>query len=217
MTIATPLATRVAIYHRVSTLDQNPGLAREELRAAAAARGLTIAMEVEETGSGARNSRPGWQAVLHAARRGQLGCVLVWKLDRAGRSALDLLSNVEELGRCGVRFVCSSQAIDIAPHGDPMSRLLLTMLSAVSEFERSLVRERTRLGLATARKRGRRLGRRPVHVMPSHEEVAALRDSGRSWREVSKAIGCAVTTARRVYQDGPKNSIVEVPKNKGAG
>jgi DNA invertase Pin-like site-specific DNA recombinase len=134
-----PPGARVAIYHRVSTVDQDQGLARDELRSAAAARGLRVVLEVEETGSGARNSRPGWQRVLDAARRGRVGCVVVWKLDRAGRSALDLLANIEELGRCGCRFICSSQGIDISPNGDPMSKLMLTMLSAVSEFERSLI------------------------------------------------------------------------------
>lgn len=207
---------KTAIYHRVSTLDQDPTLAREELRAAAAARGLEVVMQIEETGSGARNSRPGWQKVLDAARKNRISCVVVWKLDRAGRSALDLLSNVEELGRCGVRFVCSSQGIDIRPDGDAMSRLLLTMLSAVSEFERSLVKERTRLAVQQARKRGKRLGRPPTKIIPGYQDVAVLRHAGKSWSQIAKLLGCSITTAGRVFQKGAGIQAAEVPENRVA-
>ena len=77
---------RVALYHRVSTADQDPAAARHELRAAASAQGYEIVLEVEETGSGARNNRPGLQQVMAAARRRQIDAVMVWKLDRFGRS-----------------------------------------------------------------------------------------------------------------------------------
>jgi DNA invertase Pin-like site-specific DNA recombinase len=150
---------RVLTYHRVSTVDQDPTLARAELRAHAARLG-ELAFEIEETGSGARNDRPGLRRVLEAARRGQIDIVLTWKLDRFGRSALDVLGNIRELVEVsGVRFVCSTQAIDIRPGGDPLSRLLLTMLAAVAEFERDLIRERTALGMARARAAGKHVGR----------------------------------------------------------
>lgn len=116
---------RVATYHRVSTLDQNPALARRELRAAAGRLGK-LDLEVEEVGSGACNDRPGWQKVLSAARHGQVDQVVVWKLDRAGRSTLDLLANIEALQAAGVRFTAVTQGLDIRPAGDSMSRLLLT-------------------------------------------------------------------------------------------
>ena len=77
---------RTAIYHRVSTLDQDPTLARGELRAAAARLGLEVALEVEETGSGANNDRPGLQRVMQAARRGKVDAVLTWKLNDRSRS-----------------------------------------------------------------------------------------------------------------------------------
>jgi DNA invertase Pin-like site-specific DNA recombinase len=79
-------ARRAAVYHRVSTLDQNPTLLRSELRAAVKRLGYRIVLDVEETGSGAQNDRPGFQRILRAARRGQLDALLVFKLDRAGRS-----------------------------------------------------------------------------------------------------------------------------------
>lgn len=200
----------------MSTLDQDPTLARDELRAAARARGLEVVMEFEETGSGARNSRPGWQSVLAAARRNRIRLCCAGSLDRAGRSALDLLTNVEELGRCGVRFICASQGIDIQPSGDPMSRLLLTMLSAVSEFERALVMERTRLAINQALKRGRRLGRPPTKAIRRYEDVAALRRAGKSWSQVASTLGCSATTAARVHQKGPKIQVPEVTDNRQA-
>jgi DNA invertase Pin-like site-specific DNA recombinase len=189
--------TLAALYHRVSTTDQDPTLARAELRGAAEARGYAIALDVEETGSGARNDRPGLQRVLDAARRGHVGAVIVWKLDRFGRSALDLLANVRALEDAGCAFHVVTQGIDIRPDGDPMSRLLLTMLAAVAEFERDLIRERTRLGLAHARRQGKRLGRPRAANAPDPTVVAALRAEGKSWGQVARKLGCTPSAAQR--------------------
>ena len=82
--------------------------------------------------------------------RGDVDAVVVWKLDRWGRSALDVLANIQALADAGVRFVAVTQGLDVKPSGDAMSRLLLTVLAAVAEFERDLIRERTLLGLARA-------------------------------------------------------------------
>ncbi len=188
---------RVAIYHRASTLDQDASLAREELRSAAKARGLEVVLEVEETGSGARNDRPGLQQVMDAARRHKIDAVLVWKLDRFARSALDLLSNIRELEACGVRFIATTQGIDIKPDGDPMSRLMLTVMAGVAEFERSLIIERTRLGLEKARKRGKRLGRPVSRKAPRPATVTRLRSEGLSWSKVAVELGCTASAARR--------------------
>src|SRR5688572_15959702 len=86
-----------ALYHRVSTRDQDKTLARRELRQAAAVRGLRVALEVEESGSGALNNRPGLRRVMDAANKGEVSAVLVWKLDRFGRSSLDVLGNIRRL------------------------------------------------------------------------------------------------------------------------
>lgn len=208
-----------ALYHRVSTVDQNPQLARDELRAAARTRGLDVVLDIEETGSGARNDRPGLQRVLDAARRGQVTTVLVWKLDRFGRSALDLLHNIRQLEDANVRFICTSQGIDIRPGGDPMSRLLLTMLAGVAEFERSLIVERTNLGLARARAEGKVLGRQVGkrkggatappgergHA-PDGARVLELRAAGVPFRTIAQQLGCslgAVQRAVRRIESGP--------------
>jgi putative DNA-invertase from lambdoid prophage Rac len=186
---------RTALYHRVSTLDQNPALVRDELRAAATRLRAEVVMDIEETGSGARNDRPGLQRLMEAGRRGKLDAVLVWKLDRFGRSALDVLANIRELDAAGVRFITTTQGIDIRPGGDAMSRLILGVLASVSEFERDLIRERTRLGMAKARQAGTRIGR-PKAPRPQRDDVQRLREQGRSWREVACELGCSTWAAR---------------------
>jgi DNA invertase Pin-like site-specific DNA recombinase len=198
MTNARPL--RAAVYHRVSTLDQNPALARDELRAAAGRLGAELVLDFEETGSGARNDRPGLQRLMDAARRGKLDAVLVWKLDRFGRSALDVLANIRDLDAAGVRFIATTQGIDIRPGGDAMSRLILGVLASVAEFERDLIRERTRLGMEKAKESGKRIGR-PKVARPQRDEVARLRAEGKSWRDVSDALGCSTWAARVAAAD----------------
>lgn len=187
---------KIALYHRVSTLDQDQRLAENELREHAARLGGDVTLEVTEQASGAWNGRPGLLRIMDAAKRGQVDIVIVWKLDRFGRSALDLLGNIRELEDAGVRFVALTQGIDIKPGGDAMGRLMLTMLAAVAEFERDLIRERTMLGLAKARASGKRLGR-PTADGPSSAKVAQLRRRGLSWSDVAAKLGCTVAMARR--------------------
>jgi putative DNA-invertase from lambdoid prophage Rac len=190
------LIGKAALYHRVSTVDQNKALARRELRQAAAARGLAVVLDVEETGSGARNNRPGLRRVMDAARKGQIDTVVCWKLDRFGRSSLDLLSNIRALTDSGVRFIAVTQGLDVKPQGDAMSQLILTVLSGVAEFERSLIVERTTLAVRAAIATGRQWGRRPSPG-PEPTTVKALRLAGKSWREVAAQCGCTVAMARR--------------------
>jgi len=159
------VAPRTAVtYHRVSTTEQDPELAREELRRAAAARNLDLVEQVEETGSGARNDRPGLQRVLELAARHQVTHVLVWKVDRFGRSVVDLLTNIETLTRAGVTFVATTQGIEMGRSSGATGKMLLTLLAGVAEFERDMIRERTVLGLQAARARGKILGRPAVEV-----------------------------------------------------
>lgn len=134
---------------------------------------------------------------MEAARRGKLDAVMVWKLDRFGRSALDVLANIRDLDVAGTRFIATTQGVDIRPGGDAMSRLILGVLASVAEFERDLIRERTRLGMAKARAAGKRIGR-PHADRPDRAEVVRLRHEGKSWREVSKALGCSTWAARQV-------------------
>lgn len=186
---------RAAVYHRVSTLDQDPELARGELRGLCARIGADVVLDVEETASGALNNRPGLQRVLKAARQGKVDVVVVWKLDRFGRSALDVLANIQSLTDAGVRFIASSQGLDVKPEGDAMSKLMLTVLAAVAEFERDLIRDRTRLGLQRAKARGKTLGR-PRRALDL-DRVRALRAEGLSFKRVGAELGVPESTIRK--------------------
>ena len=189
--------TSAVTYHRVSTADQDPELAREDLRRGAQARGLDVVEEIEETGSGARGDRPGLARVLDLARRSRISTVLVWKLDRFGRSSLDLLSNIKALTDAGVRFVAVTQGLDVQPRGDAMSQLILTVLAGVAEFERELIKERTAQGVAKARRKGVRLGRPRALTRDQVDRVRQLRFENVPWPGVAKIVGCSVSSARR--------------------
>jgi DNA invertase Pin-like site-specific DNA recombinase len=199
-----PARARAALYHRVSTVDQNPNAVRHELRTAAKRLGVRVVLDQRETGKGTNNDRPGLVRVMQAAQRGAVDVVVVWKLDRFGRSAFDLLANIQRLEAVGVRFVAVTQGIDIRPGGDAMSRLLLTMLAAVAEFERSLLVERTRLGVANARRAGKRLGR-PPNPKPPAARVRGLRARGVTWAAIATRLRCSVWDARTAAEiGGPK-------------
>jgi len=186
---------QAALCHRVSTVDQHPDLARRELRSAARRYEMRVVLEVEETGSGANNDRPGFARVMDAARHGSIDALLVWKLDRFGRSALDLLTHLRELESLGIWFVAVTQGIDIRPGGDATSRLLLSMLTAVSEFERDLIVERTKLGVEKARRAGKQIGR-PRVPRPPARQVNKLRRAGYTWVAVAEELKCTEWAAR---------------------
>lgn len=168
---------------------------------------MEVVLEIEETGSGARNDRPGLQQVMEAARTNEIDAVIVWKLDRYGRSALDLLQNIRTLTDEGVRFVAVSQSLDIKTRGDAISKLILAVLSGVSEFERSLAIERTRLGLDKARRAGKLLGRRVSRDAPDPRKVRVLRASGGSWRTIADS-------PARLHQLGGKTRLREACRKR---
>lgn len=188
-----------AIYNRVSTAGQDADGAMADLLRAARNRGYSVprSLQVAETGSGARNDRPGLQRVLEAARKGLVSVVLVTRLDRFGRSSLDLLANIRSLTDAGVRFLCTEQAIDIKPQGDPMGQLVLTVLAGVAEFERAIIRDRVVEGQRRARARGKHIGRPFADSAPEPAAVAALRKVGKSWAQVAAALECSPGQARR--------------------
>jgi len=201
-----PSKQRAALYHRVSTVDQDPAAARKELRAAAKRHGFRLALDIEETGSGASNSRPGLTKLMQAAGRGRIDVVLVWKLDRFGRSALDLLANLRALEDAGVRFISITQGIDLRPNGDAMSRLMLTMLGAVAEFERALISERTRLGMAKARADGKPIGR-PRSPRPSAAQVRRFRKRGVWGSKHIRTECCAKELYAKCSSSAPANPL----------
>ena len=139
---------RAGLYARVSTIDQQTlPMQNRAMREYAVRRGWTIAMQVREVGSGAAK-REAREKLLEAARRREIDLVLVWRLDRWGRSVTDLLATLQELDPLGVAFVSLTEALDLTT---PAGRAMAGLLAIFAEFEREILRERTRAGLAHAR------------------------------------------------------------------
>lgn len=158
-----PKMFRAGLYARVSTNDQHTlSMQNRAMREYAARRGWTIALQVREVNSGAAK-REAREKLLEAARRREIDVVLVWRLDRWGRSVTDLLATLQELEHLGVGFVSLTEALDLTT---PAGRAMAGLLAIFAEFEREILRERTRAGLAHARKNGKRLGRPPRPLMP---------------------------------------------------
>jgi len=183
---------RVALYARVSTSDQNCEMQLRELRDYCQRRSWAIADEYVDTGwSGAKASRPQLDRLMADARQGRFDAVLVWKLDRWGRSLINSLQSVQQLASMGVRFIAVTQNID-TDESNPMSRFMLHIFGAFAEFEREMIRERTVSGVRAAKAKGKKLGR-PKRVF-RRDEVARLRESGQSWRAIAKQLGVPVST-----------------------
>jgi putative DNA-invertase from lambdoid prophage Rac len=184
---------RTAIYARVSTSDQNCELQLAELRQFVARHGWEVAAEYIDTLSGSKASRPALDRLMTAAQRREFDAVLVWKLDRFGRSVLHLSQQLASLASYGVRFISTTQGLD-TDASNPCAKLMLTLLAGVAEFERELIVERTVAGIEAARKRGVQLGRRPRVFR--RDEVIRLRAEGWSWKAISTALGVPVGTCR---------------------
>ena len=183
---------RVGIYARVSTNDQKCDLQLRELREYTTARKWEVTGEYVDTGwSGAKVNRPELTRLMEDARIRRFDAVLVWKLDRWGRSVADSIKGIQELVSLGVRFIAVTQNID-TDQSNPMARFLLHIMAAFAELERELIRERTVAGVRTARIKGKTLGR-PKRVF-RRDEVTRLRDEGLSWRAISRRLGIPVST-----------------------
>src|SRR6478672_4492009 len=147
---------RAGLYARVSTNDQQTlAMQNRAMREYAVRRGWTIALQVREVNSGAAK-REAREKLLEAARRREIDLVLVWRLDRWGRSVTDLLATFQELEHLGVGFVSLTEALDLTT---PAGRAMAALLAVFAEFEREILRERVRAGLAHARQNGQTLGR----------------------------------------------------------
>jgi putative DNA-invertase from lambdoid prophage Rac len=185
---------RAVLYARVSTNDQQTlPMQNRDLREYAARRGWAIALQVREVGSGAVQ-RKARKQVMEAARRRQIDVVLVWRLDRWGRSVTDLLATLQELEHLGVGFVSLTEALDLTT---PAGRAMAGLFAIFAEFEREILRERTRAGLAHARQNGKRLGR-PVTAGLHAAEVRKLHRAGISKSEIARRLQIGRTSVRRI-------------------
>jgi DNA invertase Pin-like site-specific DNA recombinase len=193
--------TRVALYARVSTLNnQDPEMQLSELREYAAHRGWQIVEEFTDQGvSGCKESRPALNRLMADACRRRFDAILVWKIDRFGRSLKHLVNALAELAALGVAFISLRDNLDLST---PSGRLMFQIIGAMAEFERALIQERVRAGLRNARSKGKKLGRPRVTVDAS--KIASLRAQGRSWGEIVEEMGIGNGTAQRALAGLPK-------------
>ncbi len=162
------------------------------MREYAARRGWTIALQLREINSGAAR-REMREKLLEAARRREIDVVLVWRLDRWGRSVTDLLASLQELEHLGVGFVSLTEALDLTT---PTDRAMAGMLAVFAAFEREILQERTRAGLAHARENGQRLGR-PATAAIHAVEIRKLYRAGISKSEIGRRLNIGRTSVRR--------------------
>jgi DNA invertase Pin-like site-specific DNA recombinase len=193
--------TQVALYARVSTLNnQDPEMQLAELREYAARRGWQIVEEFTDQGvSGCKESRPALNRLMAGACRRRFDAIVVWKIDRFGRSLKHLVNALAELAALGVAFVSLRDNLDLST---PSGRLMFQIIGAMAEFERALIQERVRAGLRNARAKGRKLGRPRVVVDAS--KIAFLRAQGSSWSQI--------TTEMRIGKGTAQRAIVGLPK-----
>jgi DNA invertase Pin-like site-specific DNA recombinase len=188
---------RAGLYARVSTHDQQTlGLQVEAMAAYIEHRGWEPVRQVRDVGSGAKE-RPGREGLLKAARRREVDVVVVWRLDRWGRSLPDLVVTLRELIEPGVGFVSLTEALDLTT---PTGRAMAGMLAVFAEFEREILRERFRAGIAQARKEGRPHGRPPTASLKA-EEVRRLKAEQVSHAEIARRLGIGRTSVRRILRD----------------
>src|ERR1017187_1399225 len=210
---------RAAVYTRVSTAEQNPDLQLREVNDYASRQGWEIVETHQDTISGAKASRPGLNALMADARARKFTCLLVWKLDRFGRSLVDCLNNIKFLKEHGIRFIAVTQGLDTDIQ-NPASRFMLHVLGAAAEFERSLIRERTQAGRLryqqdyNAGKVGKTVNSKSRKNLPigrpkrifNRERVIEMRQEGASIRAIAKQLGVGVGTITRTLRERSKIS-----------
>jgi len=188
---------RVAFYLRVSTGEQTTANQRRELEAVAAKAGWNVVAVFEDAGiSGAksREHRPGYDALLKAVTRREVDLVAAWSVDRIGRSMPDLVSFLTELHARGADLYLHQQALDTST---PAGRAMFQMMGVFAEFERSMIQERVKAGLARAVADGTKLGR-PKVAGATEVAIKAARAEGKGIQKIAKELGVGVSVVQRV-------------------
>ena len=187
---------RVGLYARVSTADQQTlPMQISTMTEYAERQGWTVTECVEDIASGAKN-RPKRNHLEKLAKQRKLDGILVWKLDRWGRSLQDLVNSLPELAAAGVRFVSINESLDLST---PAGRAMIGMMSVFAEFERDTIRERVRAGLAQAKKRGKVLGRKRTAEAKS-PDILKLYHEGVSKNQIAKQLRVGHDVVHRTLQ-----------------
>jgi DNA invertase Pin-like site-specific DNA recombinase len=183
---------RIGIYARVSTKDQSCELQIRDLRAYCVARGFDLVREYIDVGqSGAKDSRPELNKLMDDARKRQFDAIIVWRFDRFARSTKHLLAALEEFRGLGIQFISYQENVDTST---PLGQALFTIVSAVAQLERELIRERVSAGIRNARANGKKLGRPKSRVDP--ERIRQLRAQGNSLQQIATDLGIGYGTVR---------------------
>ena len=190
---------KVALYARVSTHDQDPEVQLGALRAHAAQRGWPVAVEFVDRGiSGAKERRPALDRLMKAAWAGQCQVVLVWRFDRFARSVKHLVTALDTFRALGVAFISLQEQLDTAT---PIGQAMFTIIGAMAQLERDIIRERVKAGVARARAQGVRLGRPTATV--DLARLQALQRQGCSMGEIARQVHCSRSTVRRRLRTVP--------------
>jgi DNA invertase Pin-like site-specific DNA recombinase len=196
---------RAALYARISTLNhgQDPEVQLRELREFCHQRGFTLAQEYVDRGiCGSREQRPALDKLIADCRKRIVDAVVVYRYDRFARSLRQLVNALDEFRSLGIDFISIHEGVDTST---PNGRLVFGIFASIAEFERELIRDRVRSGLAAAKAKGKRVGRPRVAV--DVRRIASLRCQGRSWAEVSRETGISKGTAQRAIADLPKTPV----------
>jgi putative DNA-invertase from lambdoid prophage Rac len=189
---------RVALYARVSTHDQQTlPLQIEAMRQYVLTRGWEVTKEVTDISSGAK-VRPEREALMKSARRRDIDVILVWRLDRWGRSLPDLVVSLKELSELGVGFLSLTEALDLTTS---TGRAMAGLLAVFAEFERDILRERVKAGVAQSRAKGKPHGR-PATTKTQSDKARQLWSEGKNKSQISRELGMSRSSVRLLLEDG---------------
>jgi DNA invertase Pin-like site-specific DNA recombinase len=189
---------RAALYARCSTHDkgQDPELQLSPLREYCQRRGFVVSGEYVDNGvSGTKDRRPQLDRLMDDAKKRQIDIILVWKLDRFGRSLKQLVTALDEISSLGVGFISYQDNLDLTT---PQGRLMFHIIGAMAEFERELIKERVKAGLDNAKRKGKRLGRKPIPPVDMARVISLhQKDPGLSVRQLAGVLGMKKSTVQK--------------------
>lgn len=191
---------KAGIYARVSTYDQHTlSMQIDAMRKYAKARDWQIETEIAEIGSGAKDNRPQREELINQAKRRQIDVIIVWKLDRWGRSVNDLFHTLNELNGLGVGFISLTEALDLTT---ATGRAMAGLLAIFAEFEREILCERVKAGIAHARQSGKKHGR-PITTKQYENKVITMFNMGMSKSGIARELNIGRTSVRRILENKP--------------
>ena len=187
---------RATIYARVSTREQNVDMQLIDLRGYAKARDLNVIQEYVDYASGSKNDRENYQKLFNDVRKRKTDIVLVWKFDRFARSTKELINALEEFKNLGVDFISFKENIDTSTH---MGKILFTIISAFSEFEKAVLRERVISGMDKARAKCIEFGRPKIPEFKI-KEVLEMKANGADYKEICKKLGISKSAYYKIVK-----------------